>query len=270
MAATAIAIMRNHPMNGYQLFVREDLQESSGDGRELSDRFPVKKGPTPPSKWKCADETNAYSLLSEEDMKAIRSMIKARDDARRRRQYEASDNLRDELRYTYGVQLDDRLKMWWPATDGSYVPKSIREQKGEGRWGALKAWQQIPTTPENDACVNADLVNALLQQRDIARKEKDFSTADALLEEARSSPDGDLSLRIHDESRTWRIWTEEPPPRQEDADANRRARRSPGEQCIAIVEEHAPDRVGEIRKLLEKFQGREYYVLKNLKKRYLE
>jgi hypothetical protein len=275
MAATAIAIMRNYPMNGYQLFVREDIQESSSDARQFSNRSPVKKGPTPPSKWKCADETNAYSLLSEEDVKAVRSMIKARDDARRRRQYEASDNLRDELKYTYGVHLDDRLKMWWPSTDGTHVPKSIREQKGEGRWGAPRAWQQIPTTPENDACVNPDLVNALLRQRDIARKEKDFATADALLEEARTSPDGDLYLRIHDESRTWRIWTDEPPPRPfqqplEVTDSNRRTKQTPAEQCIAIVEEHAPDRVGEIQLLLEKFQGREYQILKSLKKRYFE
>jgi RNA recognition motif. (a.k.a. RRM, RBD, or RNP domain) len=272
MAATAIAIASNHLLNGNQLRVREDMQDDRSD-RQLSSREPVKKGPTPPTKWVCADETNSFSLLSEDDIKAVRSMIKARDDARRRRQYEASDNLRNELKFGYGVHLDDRLQMWWVSTDGQ-VPSSVQEQKGEGRWGAPPAWRQIPTTPENDACVNPDLVNGLLKQRDIARREKDFATADRLLEQARTSPDGDLNLRIHDESRTWRIWTEEspfrPPQQQQQSFLEQRKQMSPGDQCIAIVEEFAPDRVEEIQLLLTKFEGREYQILKNLKKRYVD
>lgn len=112
-------------------------------------------------------------------------------------------------------------------------------------------------------CVDPDLVNALLAQRDIARREKDFSTADALLEEAREAPDGDLYLRIHDESRTWRIWTDAPPQRPVIH------RKTPAEQCMEIVEEHAPEKIGEVKMVLEKFPGREYQVLKKLKQRYL-
>lgn len=274
MAMTAMAIMRNHPMGGHELFVREDVQESK-DGAQFASRTPqMKKGPTPPTKWKCADESNA-DHLSDDEIKSIRSLIKARDDARRRRQYDASDNLREELKQVYNVQLDDRLRMWWVSVDGKQVPQSIRDAKGDGRWGAPPAWRQIPSTPESDACVNPDLVNGLLAQRDIARREKDFATADALLLEARNSPDGDLSLRIHDESRTWRIWTDEPPPRPVDQQDSRPRRQSPGrqspaEQCLAIAEEFAPDRIEEIRVLLEKFEGREYQILKKLRQRYIE
>lgn len=192
-------------------------------------------------------------------------MIKARDDSRRRRNYDASDAIRDDLKQKFGVHLDDRLKMWWTSLDGKNVPRVLKDIKGEGRWG-LKAWRQIPTTPENDACVNADLVAGLLDQRDIARREKDFATADALLEEARTCPDGDLTLRIHDESRTWRIWTDAPPPRP----VSHQQDLSPGEQCIEIVKEHAPEKVDEVRMILEKFPGREWGVLKKLRQRYLQ
>lgn len=262
MALTAIAIMRNHPLNGFQLFVREDVQEASGN-KQLQNLMPRKKGPTPPSKWKCANEENA-SYLSEDERKAIVALIKARDDARRRKKYDASDAMREELKFKYGVHIDDRLYMWWTTFDGNQVPQTIKDIKGEGRWGSLKPWRQIPTTPENDACVDPDLVNALLTQRDVARREKDFSTADALLEEARASPDGDLYLRIHDESRTWRIWTDASPPRPV------RHELSAAEQCLAIVREYAPDRANEIKMLLDKFKGREYNILKKLKSRYLE
>ena len=115
-------------------------------------------------------------------------------------------------------------------------------------------------------------MEGLLKQRDIARREKDFRTADSLLEEARTAPDGDLNLRIHDESRTWRIWTEERPaifdqrPSRSPEDARERA----AEECRQIVEEFAPHKMAEINEVLSKFPGREFQVLKRIKKQYLQ
>jgi RNA recognition motif. (a.k.a. RRM, RBD, or RNP domain) len=264
-AKNAIATMRDHPLDGNVLFVREDVQENVGN-RQLQGNNG--KGPTPPTKWKCANEENALSL-SEADRRTVQQLIRARDQARRRRDYEESDAIRDELKSDFSIHIDDRLRMWWVADD-NVVPVEVKEIKGEGRWGALKSpWRQIPTTPEFDACVDPDLVEGLLKQRDIARSEKDFATADTLLEEARNAPDGDLYLRIHDESRTWRIWTDEPPPRPDGRIAGRR-RMSPQEECKAIVQKHAPAKIDEMRKVLEKFPGREYNVLKKLKDRYLK
>lgn len=267
MAERAITIMRDHPLNGSPLFVREDKQENKS-GAELRS---VPKGPTPPTKWKCANEDNA-EYLSSDEISAIRTLIKARDDARRRRKYDVSDRIRDELKYNHGVFVDDRLKMWWTSIDGNKVPQSIHDIKGEGRWGKQSPWRQIPTTPENDACVNSELVEGLLRQRDISRREKDFRTADAILEEARTSPDGDLTLRIHDESRTWRVWTEAPPPRPVDHFPSNdpiAMRKEAAKECIAIVKEHAPHKMDEIKMVLKKFTGREYQVLKRLKQQYL-
>jgi RNA recognition motif-containing protein len=256
-AETAITMMRNHPLNGYTLFVREDVQENTSN-KELSREY---KHSIPT--WKCADPS-AAARLDEDTQRVILEIIKARDQARRRRNFSAADAMREDLRDKYGVHIDDRLKFWWVSKDNQ-VPKSIQEIKGDGRWGEAKPWRQIPTTPEFDACVDPDLVEGLLKQRDIARREKDFSTADSLLQQARNSPDGDLYLRIHDESRTWRIWTDSPPPRPEGQRV-----RTPAEQCIDIVREYAPDKVDEVGDLLEKFPGREYNILKKLKQRYVK
>ena len=77
--------------------------------------------------------------MNEEELTSIRNLIKARDDARRRRKYEVSDTIRDELKHVHGVFIDDRLKMWWTSVDGSKVPQSIHDIKGEGRWKLLFA-----------------------------------------------------------------------------------------------------------------------------------
>jgi cysteinyl-tRNA synthetase len=193
MAKNAIAVMRDHPMkDGSVLYVRADHQEEN-NSKTLSPR----RGTAPSNQWRCADEEN-LSILSSDDLALVKNLIKARDQARRRRNYETSDNIRDDLKTRYSVHLDDRLKSWWVSTDNA-VPKTVSDIKGDGRWGNLKPWHQIPTTFENDQSVDPDLVNGLLKQRDIARREKDFKTADMLLEEARVSPDGDIYLRIHGE-----------------------------------------------------------------------
>lgn len=261
MATNAIKVMRDHPMDGSALYVREDHQENK-EGRELKE----KRGSTPPSTWRCADETN-LALLSENDNQTVRNLIKSRDQARKTRNFDVSDMIRQDLKKKFSVHIDDRMKLWWVSSDNA-VPQSVSDANGDGRWGKPKAWSQIPTTFENDACVNPDLINGLLAQRDISRLEKDFSTADRLLEEARTAPDGDLNLRIHDESRTWRIWTEAPPPREIHHENPRMPRMGPAEQCLAIVEKHEPTKINEVKALLMKFPGREYSILKKLKSNY--
>jgi hypothetical protein len=259
MAQNAIQVMRNHPLNGATLFVREDVQEQRrgpssfssekftgrreergqgpggrgergqgfggrGErGREdnvqeqrrgpyNSDKFSGRGGGQgfggmPTMKWSCGNDKTAANI-SDEAKSQIFSLIRARDDARKSKNYEISDVLRDKLKDEYGVFLNDRLKLWWTTLDTSKVPQSIEEINNQ------ETWRHIPTIPENDACVNPEMVQGLLRQRDVARRARDFKTADALLEQARTSPDGELTLRIHDDSRTWRIWSDDPPPRQ--------------------------------------------------------
>lgn len=282
MAQEAILTMRNHPLQGNQLYVREDVQETTNQGGKTT-----KRPPTPPSKWKCANDPDDLMVVfggqdvmhNHEEYKQIRSRIKARDDARRRRNYDTADLLREKLKQEHGVHLDDRHQMWWISLDRS-VPSMVSDINGPGKWGTATTtpktpWRQIPTTPENDLCVDPDLVEGLLKQRDIARREKDFGTADALLEQARTAPDGPMTLRIHDESRTWRIWTDEKPNFAKEPSSPKRGRRSQRDvrndartQCLELVEKHAPQKRQEVMKMLKDFPGREYNILEKLKDRF--
>jgi len=136
----------------------------------------------------------------------------------------------------FGVHLDDRLKLWWTDTKHGGVPELVSDIKGEGRWGKPKPWKQIPTGDKNDAMVDSNLVMDLLLKRDGARRKKDFATADGLLARAVSSPSGGLTLRVHDESRTWRIWTERPPPRKGEIPAS--YEKLTQERCLEIGKEN--------------------------------
>ena len=280
MAQNAVRTMRDYPLNGKSLFVREDRQESKDPNSRLrkspssfSDRQSnSNRRPTPPTKWKCANEDNVEHL-SEGEKVAISNLISQRDSARKRKDYDVSDRLRDELKTGHGVFIDDRLKMWWTSDGNSNkVPKNISDIKGDGRWGKVKPWRQIPTTPENDSLVDPGVVEELLQERDMARRKKDFETADRFLQEARNSPNGDLTLRIHDESRTWRIWTETRPPpvvrRTMPTDPGE-AKQTAVKECVDIIRVHAPEKLEEIVHVLKKYRGREFQILKRLKQQYL-
>ena len=75
-------------------------------------------------------------------------------------------------------------------------------------------------------------------------------------------PDGDLDLRIHDESRTWRIWTQERPHfPMSDVMMKKPVTKSVAQQCIELVNEHESSKVGEIKALLKKIPSREYNIL---------
>lgn len=268
MAKNAIRIIRDHPMGGKKLYVREDMQQASvrSKGSDLGSRASNRKVATKITwEWKCANEEKEELSISNTVIEQVKSLIYERDVVRMKKEFDRSDAIRQDLKNEYGVHLDDRLKMWWVNPEGGGTPGAISEVKGEGRWGKQRPWNQIPTTPENDALVDSDLVNDLLLRRDKARKDKDFQTADELLERAHAAPAGNLGLRIHDESRSWRIWTEAPPKFDGEGDGEDL---SANEICMNLVSENEPAKVEEIEALLKKFPGREWTVLRKLKQRY--
>jgi len=280
-ASNAIKIMRNHPIitdstgpKGAKLFVREDYQEQRGGASNFKGKKENRI-----TTWTCANDEN--DNLDVEAISNIRSILEARDAARKRKNFPASDSMRDQLKDDYNVHIDDRMKLWWTHFEGDAVPSKLVEIKGDGRWAdpKNKPWRQIPTLPEQDELVDSALVQRLLSQRDRARQKKDFDQADELLERARTAPRGDVYLRIHDESRTWRVWTDEPPPRP-DTQTQPYSKRPSREksfaetetnvvdQCMELVMKYDPEKTEEIRNLLSKFPGREFNILNKLKDRY--
>ena len=266
MAQRAIQIMRNHPMgNGDQpLYVRPDYQESDKNTNHRdaatssgSSRPKLRQSSRPRNVWRyCSDDNDADG--QEPDFGEIEKLIQKRDEARRKKKYDASDEIRDELKQVYHVSMDDRFKLWWTS---STPPEEVMELKGEGRWKkkSLGEWRQIPTTPDQDVRVDAAKVEELLLQRDEARRRKDYNLADALLEQAKTSCGAGNKVQIHvqDDERSWRVWTEEKPHFA-----------SPREQCLNLIQKYEPNRMQQMESLLDRFPGREYIVLRKLKDKF--
>ena len=153
--------MRHHPIESDGtgvLYVRPDHQESSSYGSS----YESKKSYQQRSLWKCANDSEDDLTMEEKTM--ILQIIKARDASRKRKNYDASDAMREQLKIEYNVHLDDRLKLWWKELDGSSsVPNRLNEIKGDGHWKKKEQdpWRQLRTTPEKDSCVDSNLVNGM-------------------------------------------------------------------------------------------------------------
>lgn len=307
MAQRAIQIMRNHPLDdNTPLYVRPDYQEQGTNNNQNNSQSFLsnnnnnsrygKSRQAIPSIWRCSndddDDDMMLSSVDDSTRKSIEQLIQERDMARRQRNYDTSDAIRERLKSEYNVQMDDRVKEWWI---GNVVPKRIMDQKREqygddvdGRWGKRKTpWRQIPTTTEQDANVNSDLVVELLTKRDTARKKKEFELADELLEQAKKNcfysndddDDDDFTLLIHDDNRTFRVWTKENPSfskrisyfdNRSSPDVSPPPPKSAREQCLDIIDKYNPEKREEVTNLLDRFPGREFVVLRKLKDKFVK
>eukprot|EP00934_Nitzschia_sp_Nitz4_P008198 Nitzschia sp. Nitz4//scaffold147_size54853//26548//27069//NITZ4_006618-RA/size54853-processed-gene-0.14-mRNA-1//1//CDS//3329536696//8188//frame0 len=129
----------------------------------------------------------------------IQQLMQERQAARKRRDFPVADRIRDTLKSTYNVMVDDRTMLWWIESTGS----SSLQHPG---WAP---WRRIPTYPKHDRVVDETVVASLLEQRDQARLRKDFKTADALLDQVEHSScalSDKYVIKVHDASRTWRVW----------------------------------------------------------------
>eukprot|EP00667_Euglena_gracilis_P017752 EG_transcript_18754 len=122
-AANAIKVMRNYPLLGATLFVREDLQERSRrgatTGREWTPggrdpatgrRVPRQQGPL---EWMRATDDAAADGSSEDIIRAadIAARLRVRENMRSEKRYEEADTVRQELRDA-GVTLDEKRRIW--------------------------------------------------------------------------------------------------------------------------------------------------------------
>jgi len=99
----------------FRLYVREDAQERRGGlgpgmGTPRPDRNRAIGGEKVLVKYTCG---TADHDMSDDEVDAVESLVSARLDARFRRNYEAADQIREQLLEQYKVRIDDRAKVWY-------------------------------------------------------------------------------------------------------------------------------------------------------------
>lgn len=110
-----------------------------------------------------APAADAQGEISNEE---IADILNRREQARRAHDFMSADQLREQLR-SRGISIDDRTKMW---------------NAEDGRKGMIGA-----SAPVTDG-IQDDELNKLLDEREAARRQKDYSEADRVRCVAPSSP----------------------------------------------------------------------------------
>ena len=131
------------------------------------------------------------------DANRVNQLLTQRNDAKRQRDFNLADQIRDQLKNTMGVEVYDKDKLWRvggrPGMGGSMG----------GGGGGFGGGGIAPYRRDDDGsvpCPDIERVTALLAQRQQAKLNRDFQTADVIRDQLKS-----LNVEIDDPSRTWKM-----------------------------------------------------------------
>mmetsp|Transcript_2460 Transcript_2460/g.4615 ORF Transcript_2460/g.4615 Transcript_2460/m.4615 type:complete len:313 (-) Transcript_2460:137-1075(-) len=116
------------------------------------------------------------TLIEHPDTPMIKNLVQQREQARARKDFARSDELRNQLK-AMGVEVFDKEKMWKASSGASGVVLGYRGAGG-------------PTDLE---------ITTLVLQREKARQNSDFGTSDMIRNELRAA-----GVEIYDKEKTWK------------------------------------------------------------------
>jgi len=173
--------------NKYNILIDDRLKEWSIGGdfgeehnaqRELSEAF----------KSRGYIKSASSSPLSPEDEEYITARIEERSIAKKNRDFETADYIRDELNEKFYVVIQDKLKQWSVGGDfgpDGPKPRGVYKRRGGGN-----------LTDEE-----VEIINKLLSERSDAKQNRDFDTADYIRLNLRDN----YNIQIDDKSREWHV-----------------------------------------------------------------
>jgi cysteinyl-tRNA synthetase len=119
--------------------------------------------------------------LSEDDVEKIQSMVAERAEAKKNRDFGVADDIRDDLRETYGVSLEDKLREWRILSDEYTMCNG--------------------PSPSNLDEATIELIGKKLMERSKAKANREYDIADEIRDELRDS----YSVNVNDKTREWRV-----------------------------------------------------------------
>ena len=128
--------------------------------------------------------SNRRILLPAEDDEEIQDLVDQRMDAKRVRDYHVADELRDVLRADYNVEVNDKLRQWSVGGD----------------FGIPTRDRNYAISPDSEIPENANEIQQLVEERNEARKVRDFDTADAIRDDLL-----DQNIMVDDKLCQWAV-----------------------------------------------------------------
>ena len=118
------------------------------------------------------------------DEQRIDAILTQRNDAKRARDFETADRLRDQLQAEFNIRVDDKTREWRVMGAGagmfglaaSHAPVSGGYGAAPGMGGGMAVGHDYTRTPGDNAPVDVDKVNQILAQRLDAKRARDFTT----------------------------------------------------------------------------------------------
>jgi len=164
----------------------ENRSDGRGQGRG-DDRFTYTRDTS-------RDESNV-------DVEAVLDLLSQRGNAKRKRDFDTADSIRDDLLANYSVAVDDRNKSWRTGgsrTSGRYgggtgrIGKMLRSEKGHD-------YKLSPEAGENSSDLTETEIHSMLAKRLSAKFKKDYDVADSVQSELISA-----GVFVSDTLREWR------------------------------------------------------------------
>ena len=132
---------------------------------------------------------SASSLeLSPENEEYVNGRVQERSEAKKNRDFDTADSIRDELNANFDVFIQDKLKQWSVGGDfgpDGPKPRGVYKRRGGG-----------DLTDEE-----VGIINKMIMERYHAKRDRDFNTADDIRTHLRDT----YNIQIDDKSSEWHV-----------------------------------------------------------------
>lgn len=179
------------------VYIHDGKKEWRADGESYGDYQMGKRGPGRDDRNR--PYTQAAASQDTEFKEQIQALVDERSEAKKTRSFDVADDIRDELRQLYNVEVDDRSRQWsvggnFGGDDRAAPGNRFNEPKPFSRRGGGSL-----------SAEDLEKITKMLDQRDEAKANRQFGKADKIRDDLRE----EYLIRIDDRSREWHVVTEE-------------------------------------------------------------
>jgi cysteinyl-tRNA synthetase len=173
--------------------VHDGIKEWRADGQSFGD-YGSDRGPGRTMNSR-SDRNRPYEQSPESqdtpDADEIMSLLEERTEAKKARSFDVADEIQDELRRDFNVEVNDKLRQW--SVGGEFGMPAGFERKDK--------FAPITMAPSSEPSDDATTIQGLVDDREAARKDRDYGTADDILDELRDV----FNVTVDDKRRQWSI-----------------------------------------------------------------
>jgi cysteinyl-tRNA synthetase len=180
--------IRDELKNDFNVFIEDRLRQWSVGGDF---------GPDQPG---FDDMNRSYTIsahsqpVTPADEALIITELEKRSEAKKSRDFETADAIRDNLMDNFNVAVNDRLREWSIGGEFGLPSKSNDKNRPFARRGGGDLSDE-----------EVAIVTSLVEERDQAKGKRDFATADEIRDELEAR----FSVKVDDRSREWRVMSDD-------------------------------------------------------------